>query len=119
MSCGTEKMPELTAGKASDFQHSFVRAQKGIFERLHEFVLLVAHAKAGAHDMDDALKGQPAVVTTASPTGMRPGADSLPAFLVSSSLPAACRWRPATPPPCASSPLAALTMHSTGSGAGR
>jgi len=116
MSCGTEKMPELTAGKVSDFQPRSCARRKAFLSVCTSLFSSSPTPKRGPTAWMTPLKGsRPAVVTTASPTGMRPWARIRCRHSWSSSLPAACRMAAATPPPCASSPLAALTMHSTGS----
>src|SRR5229473_845674 len=116
MSSGTAKMPLETAGNDTDCQSRSSAQRNAASSACRSLSSSSPSPKRGPTAWITPLKGSfPAVVTTALPTAIGPRLRTMRSDSSCSAAPAAREMMPATPPPCARWPLAALTMASTGS----
>src|ERR1700752_841400 len=116
MSSGTAKMPLETAGNDTDCQSRSSAQRNAASSACRSLSSSSPSPKRGPTAWITPLNGSfPAVVTTALPVGIGPRPRTMRSDSSCSAGPAAREMIPATPPPCARWPLAALTMASTGS----
>src|SRR3989442_4017362 len=116
MSSGTAKMPLETAGNDTDCQPRSSAQRNAASSACRSLSSSLPSPKRGPTAWITPLNGSfPAVVTTALPVGIGPRLRTMRSDSSCSAAPAAREMIPATPPPCASRPLAALTMASTAS----
>src|SRR6266850_2260305 len=116
MSSGTAKMPLDTAGNDTDCQPRSSAQRNAASSACLSLSSSSPSPKRGPTAWITPLNGSfPAVVTTALPVGSGPRLRTMRSDSSCSAGPAAREMIPATPPPCARWPLAALTMASTGS----
>src|SRR5213592_2293812 len=116
MSSGTAKMPLETAGNDTDCQPRSSAQRNAASSACRSLSSSLPSPKRGPTAWITPLNGSsPAVVTTALPVGIGPRLRTMRSDSSCSAAPAAREMIPATQPPCASWPLAALTMASTAS----